>query len=310
MAGQPRRMSLVEWSLLLCLSVLWGASFFFVELALDQLRPFWLVLARVALGAMVLHLVMLAMGIRVPMTLPLFLSFVGMGLLNNVVPFSLIFWAQTAIDSSLAAILNATAPFWVVLLAHLMTTDERATAGKLAGIAIGWSGVLVMIGPAALLGLGSAVLPQLAVVLATFCYALSGLYGRRFRALPPIAGAAWQLTASALVMAVLVPLVEPLPPLTGLSATTLAAVLGLAVLSTALAYILFYRILQTAGPTNLLLVTLLIPVTAVTLGGVLLGERLGLAELAGMALILLGLVVIDGRLFAWHHRGRLTGVDR
>ena len=310
MAGQARPMSLVEWSFLLCLSVLWGATFFFAEVALRQLSPFWLVLARVGLAAVTLHLVILVMGIRVRMTMPLFLGFVGMGLLNNVVPFSLIFWAQTSIDSSLAAILNATAPLWVVLMAHLLTSDERATAAKLTGIAIGWSGVAVMIGPAALLGLGSAVLPQLAVLLATFCYAMSGLYGRRFRELPAIAGAAWQVTGSALVMLLLAPFVAPPPSLAALEPETLLAVLGLAVLSTALAYILFYRILQTAGPTNLLLVTLLIPFTAITLGGVFLGERLGLAELAGMTLILFGLMVIDGRIMAPLRRALVAGVDR
>lgn len=305
-----RPMSPVEWGLLLLLSILWGASFFFVEVALDELSPAWLVFLRVSLGAAALHVVMLLLGVRVAMRPALFLQFMVMGLLNNVVPFTLIFWSQTSIDSSLAAILNATAPFWVVLLAHVVTSDERATAGKLAGIAIGWSGVAVMVGPAALFGLGSAVLPQLAVLLATFFYAVSGLYGRRFKALPPIAGAAWQLTGSACLMGLVVVVLEPFPDLASLAPTTVGAVLGLAFASTALAYILFYRILQTAGATNLLLVTLLIPVTAVTLGGLVLGERLGVTEVAGMGLILLGLAVIDGRLVGLLRHGMMKGAAR
>lgn len=310
MAEVGRPMTMVEWSLLLLLSVLWGATFFFVEIALAELSPVWLVFCRVALGALALQLVMLAMGIRVRLSPALLGQFLVMGLVNNVIPFSLIFWSQTAIESSLAAILNATAPFWVVFLAHLVTADERATSRKLAGIGIGWGGVAVMLGPAALLGIGDALLPQLAVLLATFFYAVSGLYGRRFRTLPPIAGAAWQLTASACVMGVVVLLVEPMPDFLALSPATLGAVLALALVSTALAYIIFYRILQTAGATNLLLVTLLIPVTALTLGSLFLGERLGPAEIAGAGLILLGLAVIDGRILQPFRQHLAKGANR
>ena len=295
MAKPGGQMSLHEWSLLLLLSVLWGGSFFFAEIGLRQLEPFWLVLARLGLAALAMQLVMRLAGRTIEMDPALFGRFLVMGCLNNVVPFSLIVWSQTAIESSLAAILNATTPFWMVLLAHFLTTDERASPHKLAGIAIGWSGVVVMLGPGLLAGLGRELLPQLAVVLATLFYALSGLYARRLRGVPPIAAAAWQLTASTAVMAPLVILTQPFPDLAALAPSTWGAVLALALVSTAFAYVLFFRILRTAGATNLLLVTLLIPITAVILGGLVLGERLTGGQALGMALILAGLAVIDGR---------------
>ncbi|MEZ5863600.1 MAG: DMT family transporter [Geminicoccaceae bacterium] len=296
MAGQGGRMTPLEWSLLGLLSVLWGGSFVFVEIGLRELTPPWLVLARLALAALTLQLVMRLTGRTIAMGPALFGRFVVMGCLNNVVPFTLIMWSQTAIDGSLAAILNATTPFWIVLLAHFLTTDERATPHKLAGIAIGWGGVVVMLGPGALAGLGHDLLPQLAVILATLFYALSGLYARRLRDVPPIAGAAWQLTASTSVMAPIVLLTQPFPAFFSLAPLTWAAVLGMALASTALAYVLFFRILRTAGPTNLMLVTLLVPVTAVILGGLVLGERLSGEQVLGMAFILAGLAVIDGRI--------------
>jgi drug/metabolite transporter (DMT)-like permease len=293
-AGRP--MSLLEWSLLGLLSMVWGATFFFAEIALVELSPAWIVLLRVGLAATALQLVMRLAGQGVPMTPLLFAQFAVMGCLNNVLPFSLIFWSQTAIDSSLAAILNATTPFWVVLLAHFLTADERATPQKIAGILIGWSGVVVMVGPGLLSGLGADLLPQLAVLAATFCYASSGIWARRFRGLPPLAGAAWQLTASTVIMAPLVLATQPWPAFGTLLPATWAAVLALALVGTAFAYVLFFRILATAGATNLLLVTFLIPITAVALGGLLLGERLAAGEVTGMALILAGLAVIDGRI--------------
>lgn len=292
-----------DWSLIFLLALIWGATFLVAELALVELSPLWLVLLRVGIAASVLLVVMRVQGVRVALTPVLLSSFLVMGLLNNVVPFTLIFWSQTMIDSSLAAILNATMPFWTVVMAHLATRDERMTPAKLTGILLGIAGVAVMIGPSALAGLGAAVLPQLAILLATFSYALAILFGRRFRGLPPMAVALGQLTASACVMLVLVLASEPVPAFLALSPVTWAAVLALAVVGTGFAYILYFSILASAGATNLSLVTLLIPVTAVVLGSVVLGERLTVPQFSGMLLILLGLAVIDGRMLAaWRRR--------
>ena len=169
-----------DWSLIVLLALIWGATFLLAELALVELSPLWLVLLRVGIAALVLLVVVRVQGVRVALTPVLLVGFLAMGLLNNVVPFTLIFWSQTTIDSSLAAILNATMPFWTVLVAHVATRDERMTPAKITGILLGIAGVAVMIGPSALAGLGAAVLPQLAILLATFSYALASLFGRRF----------------------------------------------------------------------------------------------------------------------------------
>lgn len=289
-------MTFVEWTMLLVLSVLWGGTFFFVEVALEDMRPLTLVLCRVALAALTLHIVILAIGQRMPAQPGLWVAFAAMGLMNNFVPFTLIFWGQTHISGSLAAILNATTPLWTVLLAHVLTGDERLTGAKTAGVAFGFLGVMVMFGADALGGISNNLLGQSAVLLAALSYAFAGIFGRRFKAVPPMQTAAGQLTASALLMAPLAltfeqPWALPMPGI-----GVIGAVLALALASTALAYILYFRILATAGATNLLLVTFLIPVSALVLGVGLLGERLSNSDLVGMALIGLGLAAIDGRL--------------
>jgi drug/metabolite transporter (DMT)-like permease len=218
-----------------------------------------------------------------------------MGLLNNVLPFALIFWGQAAITAGLAAILNATTPLFAIVLAHLLTRDERLTAPRLAGVLCGLAGVAAMIGRDALAGIGDQVAAQLAVLGGALCYALAGVWGRRFRGTPPLSTAAGQVGTAA---AMLLPAVLVLDPpwdarLPG--AAALAAIAGLALLSTALAYVIYFRLLAAAGATNLLLVTLLIPVSALLLGGLVLGETIGAGQAGGMALIALGLALIDGR---------------
>ena len=222
-------------------------------------------------------------------------AFLVMGLLNNVVPFSLIFWGQTAIPSGLASILNATTPLWTALLAHALVPGERLTVSKLAGVAVGLAGVAVLIGPQALSGLEGATLAMLAIVGAALSYALSAIYARRFRSTPPLVTAAGQLTASTLMMIPLALAVDQPWTLAMPSPGVMGAVLGLALVSTAFAYLLYFRILAGAGATNAALVTFLVPVSAILLGALFLDERLAPRAFAGMALILAGLVAIDGR---------------
>jgi drug/metabolite transporter (DMT)-like permease len=298
-------MGAIEWLLLLTLSVLWGGTFLFSEVALEEVQPFTLVLGRVGVAAIALLIVVYATGRRMPSSWAAWGPFLLMGALNNLIPFSLIFWGQIEITASLASILNATTPLFTVLLAHILTRDERITPGRLAGVVLGIAGVVAMIGPAALHGLGLHLLAQIAVLGAALSYAFAGIFGRRFKGQPLLVTAAGQVSASMLMMLPIALLVDrpwtgPLP-----DATVWAAVLGLAILGTALAYILYFRILATAGATNLLLVTFLIPVTAILLGAVLLGERLDPEHLLGMALIGLGLAAIDGRPFRF--LGRVVG---
>jgi drug/metabolite transporter (DMT)-like permease len=294
------------------MSVLWAGSFFFAAVALQALPPVTLVALRVGLAALMLGVVVRALGVALPRERTVWAAFFGMGLLNNVVPFCLIVWGQTHIASGLAAILNAMTPFVTVVVAHALTRDEPATRHGLAGVAIGLSGVVVMVGPDALGGLGADVLAQLAVLAATVSYAFAGVFGRRFKRLgvPPLAAATGQVTASALILlpvAVVVdqPWTLPLPgwPVWG-------AVLGIAALSTALGYVIYFRILASAGATNLLLVTFLIPITAILLGVLVLGERLDVRHLLGMALIGVGLAAIDGRLVKRATRGLRIGAKR
>lgn len=297
----------LEWSFLLILSVLWGGSFFFSKVALAQLPPFTVVLGRVSLAAIVLNLVVLLRGQRMPSSPKVWSLFLIMGALNNLIPFSLIFWGQTQIASGLASILNATTPLWTVLLAHVLTGDERLTPNRLGGVVCGLVGVVVMIGPDALGGLGLNVLAQLAVLAAAVSYAFAGIFGKRFRGIPPLVTATGQITATTALMVPIALISDrfwtlPLPSL-----HTWLALGGLALLSTAVAYIIYFRLLATAGATNLLLVTLLIPVSALLLGMTILGERLDPRHFVGMGCIGLGLAAIDGRPLrwlstAWHRR--------
>ncbi len=293
---QRAAMTRREWTFLITLSLLWGGSFYFAEIALVDFGPLTVVLGRVGFGALGLLAWLFASGGRLPADARTWGAFLIMGVLNNAIPFSLIVWGQVSIDSGLASILNATTPLFVVLLAHVFTRDERLTRARLAGVALGIAGVAVLIGPAALLRVGDGVMGQLAVLAAAFAYACAGIYGRRLRGLPPLVAATGMVTCGAIVFAPIALLIEK-PWQAQPGAAAVGAVLGLAVLCTTLAYWLYFRILRTAGATNLLLVTFLIPVSAVLLGWLLLDERLAWTAFAGMALIFAGLAAVDGRVF-------------
>jgi drug/metabolite transporter (DMT)-like permease len=293
-------MSLLDWSLLFTLSILWGGSFFFVGVAVKTLPPFTIVLLRVVIAAAALHLVLRATRAQMPWDGTTWLAFFGMGLLNNAIPFSLIVWGQTHIASGLASILNATTPLFTVLVAHVLTADERLTRGRILGVLLGLAGIVALIGPQALTGLGKDVLAQVAILGAAISYALASIFGRRFKrmGIPPLATAAGQVTASSALLLPVALIVDRPWTLPWPELPVWGAILGLALLATALAYILFFRILASAGAVNLMLVTFLIPVSAILLGSVFLHEALEPMDFAGMALIGLGLAAIDGRLTA------------
>ncbi len=287
------------WFWLLSLSVLWGGSFFFAKVAIAELGPFTVVFVRVGLAALALNLV-LAGTDRSPFRRETpWRAFLVMGLLNNALPFSLIFWGQREIASGLAAILNATTPLFTVLVAHALTRDEKITRLKLGALLAGLAGVTVLIGPSFVFNAASGVNGQLACLAAALSYAFAGIWGRRFQAMgvAPIEAAAGQVTASTLLILPIMLLVDRPWTLAAFpSFGVCLALISLALLSTALAYVLYFRILAAAGATNLLLVTFLIPVSAILLGSAFLGERLEPRHFAGMALIGLGLALIDGRI--------------
>lgn len=287
-----------EWAMLLALAALWGGSFFCNGVAVRELPSLTLVWLRVALAAVTLLLALRLLGQRLPRDRSLWAAFFGMGLLNNVLPFFLIVWGQHRIASGLASILNATTPLFTVLLAHWLTPDEKLTPLKAGGVVLGFAGVAVMIGPDAWDGVGAGVLAELACIAGALCYAVAGIFGRRFRqsGVGPLVTATGQVSASALLLLPLVLLVDRPWALAPPHAATWGAVLAVAMLSTALAYVLYFRILATAGATNLLLVTFLIPLSAILLGALVLNETLLLRHFAGLALIGGGLGCIDGRL--------------
>lgn len=292
------KMTPFAWLMLVTLSVVWGGTFFFQEIAVRDLPTFTIVACRVAIAAGLLWGVTKLVGGSLPTDRNIWAALFLLALINNVIPFSLIVWGQREISSGLAAILNATVPLFTVLIAHFVTTDEKLTRTKLAGAIVGIVGVAVMIGEDALDGVGLAVLAQLAILGASLSYTFGGLFGRKIQAmgLTPLGISTGQLLASTVILIPVALLVDepwaiPLP-----SAETIAAVIALASVSTAFAYILFFRILATAGATNLMLVTFLIPVSALVLGILILGEILEVRHVIGLLCIGVGLAAIDGRL--------------
>ena len=286
-----------EWALLVTLSVLWGGSFFFAEIALESLPPLTIVTLRVGLAAITLWLVVLALKLPIPNSTPIWIAFLTMGLLNNVLPFSLIVWGQSQISSGLAAILNATAPLFGVIVAGILLRDESATPLKIMGVVVGFAGVIVMMDLSSIAT--SSLLAQLAILAAALSYACASVYGRRFKAtgLNPILVAAGQVTGSTLLLLPIALWVDGNDPYANVPAQVWAAIISLAVFSTAAAYILYFKLLASAGATNILLVTLLVPVSAILLGWLFLKESLQTPHVIGMVMIALGLSAIDGRLW-------------
>jgi drug/metabolite transporter (DMT)-like permease len=300
-------MATQDWVALFALSLLWGGSFLFAKVAVAEIPPLTLVLLRVALAAGVLWLVIALVRPALPAFRQIAPVVLVMGLINNVVPFGLIFWGQTTIGAGLASILNATTPVFAALVAHAFTADEKLSARKLAGIAVAFGGVVLLVGPSALDGLDRSVVAQIACLGAAVSYGFAAVWGRRIgrMGVTPLVGATGQLTASTLMLAPLVALLDrpwalPMP-----SAVVWANVVTLAVASTAFAYLLFFRLLARAGATNAAAVTFVIPASAIALGALVLGERLAALQAVGFGVILIGLVVLDGRLLR-----RLTGSGR
>lgn len=301
MRAQSLTMGPVEWLLLILLSLLWGTTYFWVSLALRELQPFSIVLVRVALAALVLLAITASVGERLP-GLRQWRPYFIMATLNNVVPFSLIMWGQTEIAGSAAAILNATTPLFAVVFAHFLTQDEKFAAHKLIGVLIGIGGVAILMGPGAITGLSAGLLAQLAILTASIFYALSGIYGKRFKATPPLVTATCQMSAAALLMLPVVLIFDRSWTLSSPSGSTIAALLCLGVLGTAVAFLLFFRILATAGAINLMLVTMLMPPTAILMGVMFLGEDLSVRHYLGLMVIALALLTVDGRSLRWMRR--------
>jgi len=290
--------------LLLGLATVWGGSFFFAEIALTEVGPLTIALHRVFWAVPALLLVVWWQGISIPLSARAWLCYLVMGTLNNAVPFSLIFWGQVTIDSGLASILNGTTAVFGAVVASIFLKDEPLTTGKIVGALLGLLGVAVIMGLNALTQFDIRNLAQLAVLGAALSYAFASVWGKRFLSeYPPVMNALGMLVGATVLLIPVAIITDGIPDLT-LSIKVWSSLIALATLSTALAYLLYFRILVRAGSANLMLVTLLIPPVAIGLSSTLLDERIGYDALAGFALIAAGLAVTDGRLLTRLSRSR------
>jgi drug/metabolite transporter (DMT)-like permease len=295
-----------DWAILGILALIWGGAFFLIGVAVRHVPPFTYVLLRLTFAAAAMWAILAWRHEKLALPREAWSAILLLALLNNALPFTLFGWAQTHIASGLASILNATTPIWGVIVAQLFTADEKITPRKLAGVTIGFGGVALMIGPGLLGSLGSGVLAELACVVAALAYALAGVWARRFKKMgvSPFSVTTGQLTAGAVMMLPVAligdhPWAMAMPPI-----QAWAAIAALAIFCTAFGYVLYFRLIDRAGATNALLVTLLVPPTAILLGVLFLGELIAPHDFAGLGLIALGLAAIDGRILNWFRRRR------
>lgn len=296
-APQNAVMSPLAWGLLLLLGFIWGGSFFFGKIAVETTTPLTLVLLRVGIAAFCLHLYFFLRGKKFVATPKQLGQFLILGMLNNIIPFGLIFYGQTEIGAGLAAIINATTPFWTVMIASGLTKQEAPALKTMLGIICGIFGVAVLIGPELIQQNGGPLWPKIAIIGATISYGFAAVFAKHVSLGTPENIAAGQLTASTLWMVPIILITEGIPDLTSQGFGFWSSVILLATLCTAFAYILYFRILAMAGATNVSLVTLIVPASAIMLGVLFLGEHLLFQEYLGMAIIAFGLIIIDGRLF-------------
>ena len=290
-------MSTADWGIILLLSLLWGGAFFMIELGLRGFPPNTLVFLRMALAVPPMLLILKFIGHRLPNDRKSWQQLLVLGAINAALPFILFFWGQTQIDSGLASVLNATTPLWGVVTAHFLTRDEKATPSRIIGVLLGIAGIIVMVGTEALGGISGSVLAQLACLAATLSYAFAAIYGRTLSqsTMTPMVVATGQVITAAILMLPVALIVDHPWALAAPGWDAWAGAIGLAIPSTAIAYFYYFRLIDRAGASNAMLVAFIMPVIAIILGVVALGEMVELKEIAGAALIALGLVAIDGR---------------
>ena len=302
-------MSARAWSLLLRLSFIWGSSFYIVEVGLVFLDPFWLVSLRVVTGAVVLNTGLYLAGHRLPNSRTFWGGCLVIGLLNNILPFTFLAIGQQSVTGGVASILNANTAFFGVIVAAIFLRSEPLYPHRLVGVIIGVMGVVIAIGPSALLTLDVSSAGQFFIILATLCYSFATVWGKlKLSSYPALSVAAAMLVCSAM-MSVPTALVMSGPPpvemfLPANRLGLLQVIIGIGVFCTALAYPIYFKILALAGASNLSLVTIIIPVFAISLDAALLGQFVTSQEVMGFGLVVVGLAVMDGRILT------LLGVRR
>ena len=302
------RMTPREWGLLILLSFIWGGAFFLAAFSLREVNFYALTFLRVFIAALTLGLLALFLRASFPKGAGEWSRLALLSLFSTAMPFTLLYWAQTHIASGLAAILNAMTPIFTILIAHIFTQDERMDARRFMGVLAGIAGVAVIVGPSAIGHVGSNAWAEAAVLGAGCCYAIAGVYGRRFKGQSPVTLSFAQMVFASAVLLPVMLMSGPVLHVEAPSLTVIAAVIALGALSTGLAFVMFFRILASAGATNAALVTLLVPVSAILLGVMILGESITWRQFAGLALIVFGLIINDGRLLQFL-RERLTRLD-
>lgn len=285
-----------QFGLLVLLSVLWGGSFLFIGIAVEQIAPLHLVFMRVAIAAAVMLVVLRVMGVALPTNLSGWKPFLVMGALNNVIPFTFIFYAQTEISVSLASIVNSTTPVFTFLILAAAGA-EKLVPNKLLGALVGICGVIILVDPTHLV-FDSATKGILFSTSAAISYGFSGLWAKRhLSSNPPLQSAGCQLISSTLILGLLLPFIGPAIPAELPDLNVIASVLALSVLSTAWAYVIFFRLITETGASNAMLVTLLVPVSGSFLGWLVMNDQLSLHQITGALVIAAALVVIDGRVW-------------
>ena len=291
-------MTLRTWTMLVVLGLIWGGSFVFARVAVAEIPVFMLVFFRVFIACVALHVVLRAAGRKFPLAPRTLLSFAIMGTLNNAIPFSLLFLGQTAIGAGLAAILNAMTPIFTFLVAAGLLRRESFQLHRIIGVGLGFAGVMAMFSGNLAGAASDPLWAQLCCLGAALSYAFAATYGRVFKDMNPMTAAAGQLTASSAIMLPVAILTAGAWSISSVSLLVWANVFALGLLATAAAYLIFFRLLSEAGATNTAVVTLIVPASALVFGALLLGERLQPSQIAGLLLLLAGLIALDGRLFA------------
>ncbi|MBX9587937.1 MAG: DMT family transporter [Hyphomonadaceae bacterium] len=304
-AGAPLRLGAAEWGLIALQSMLWGSGYFFIAIAQPELPAFTIAALRTIPASITLLTIVLALGYRLPATLAEWRLFILFSVFNTVLPFVLIVWGQARATGGMAAILNATAPLFGILLAHLLTHDEKLSWNKLAGILVGIAGVGILVGYDFVFGSSADLLARLVLLAAPLCYVSANIYVRtRLGHYPPFVVAVMQMVGAIFVAFPLALVIDQPWTLPAPSLKVLAAIVGMGVFGSALASLCHFTVLQRAGATNASLVTLIMPLTPILLGGIFLGDRLTPRDLAGALVIAAALVIIDGRIF---RRSRVAG---
>jgi drug/metabolite transporter (DMT)-like permease len=281
----------LELSLLLTLATLWGASYTFIKIGVETIPPVTLIAARTLIASAILLVVIRSRGLALPRDAATWRRFMFQAWLNSVIPFTLIAWAERTVDAGLATILNSTSPIFVFLLTAVLTGHEPAAGRKLFGVVAGLVGICLIVGVQALHGIGAQLAAQLAIVAATVCYAGAAIFGRGFKHLDPTMPAAGSMICGA-IMLIPISLAVDRPWRLTPSTDSILALLGLSVFSTALAFVIYFRLLHTLGSVGTTSQAYLRVPIGVAIGVVFLGETLSSSAWAGLACVVVGVAAM------------------